>query len=56
MGIAIFGVCVLLLVRDPGDGGFIPSTQRYYRRFFTIYYYLNCYMFLSYDHLQVDIY
>jgi hypothetical protein len=25
-------VCILLRVWDPGDGGFIPSTQRYYRR------------------------
>jgi hypothetical protein len=37
--------------------GVIPSTQRYYRRVFTIYYYyLNCYMFPSYDHLQIEIY
>jgi hypothetical protein len=35
---------------------FIPSMQRYYRRLFTIYYYLNCYMFRSYDHLQAEIY
>jgi hypothetical protein len=28
----------------------------YYRRCFTIYYYLNCYMFRLYDHLQVEIY
>jgi hypothetical protein len=27
--ILILGVCILLRVRDPGDGGFIPSTQRY---------------------------
>jgi hypothetical protein len=50
------GVCILLRVWDPGKGGFIPSTQRYYRRFFTIYYYLSCYMFRSYDHLQEEIY
>jgi hypothetical protein len=37
-------------------GAFILSTQRYYRRFFTIYYYLNCYMFRSYDHRQAKIY
>jgi hypothetical protein len=40
----------------PRRWGFIPSTQRHYRRFFTTYYYLNCYMFRSYDHLQVEIY
>jgi hypothetical protein len=28
----------------------------YYRRFIAIYYYLNCYMFWSYDYLQVEIY
>jgi hypothetical protein len=38
-------------------GGFIPSMQRYYRSFFfIIYYYLNCYMFRSYVHLQAEIY
>jgi hypothetical protein len=31
--ILILGVCILFGVRDPGDGGFIPSTQRYYRRY-----------------------
>jgi hypothetical protein len=30
-GILILGACILLRVRDPGDGGFIPSTQLYYR-------------------------
>jgi hypothetical protein len=44
-------------LRNPGDGkGVIPSTQRCYRRFFTIYYYLNCHMFPSYDHLKAEIY
>jgi hypothetical protein len=34
-----------------------PSTQRNFRRFFFYYlYYLNCYMFRSYDHLQAEIY
>jgi hypothetical protein len=28
----IMGVCILLRVWDPGDWGFILSTQRYYRR------------------------
>jgi hypothetical protein len=37
-------------------GRFIPTTELYFRRFYTIYYYLNCYMFRSYDHLQVEIY
>jgi hypothetical protein len=42
----ILSVCILLRVWDPGDGEFILSTQRYYRMlFFTIYYYLNCYIF-----------
>jgi hypothetical protein len=36
--------------------GVIMPTQRYYRRFFTIYYHLNCYMFRPYDHLQREIY
>jgi hypothetical protein len=37
-------------------GGVIPSTQRYYHSSFTMYYYFNCYMFRSYDHLQVNKY
>jgi hypothetical protein len=32
----ILGVCILLRVWDPGDRGFIPSTQRYYRRLFLL--------------------
>jgi hypothetical protein len=35
--ILILGVCILLRVRDPGDGGFIPSTQRHYRRLFLLF-------------------
>jgi hypothetical protein len=43
-------------VAYPGDEGvFIASTQRSYRTFFTIYYYLNCYMFRSCDHLRAKI-
>jgi hypothetical protein len=38
-----------------GDGGFILSTQPYYRRFF-YYLILNCYMSWLYDHLQAEIY
>jgi hypothetical protein len=39
-----------------GGGEVIPSTQHYYRKFFTIYYYLNCCKFRSYDHRQAEIY
>jgi hypothetical protein len=48
----------ILSVPDDWGGGVIPSTQRFYHSFsyFTIYYYLNSYMFRSYDHLQVEIY
>jgi hypothetical protein len=35
--ILILGVCILLRVWDPGDGRFIPSTQRYYRRLFLLF-------------------
>jgi hypothetical protein len=27
---------ILRTIDDPGDGGFIPSTQRYYRRLFLL--------------------
>jgi hypothetical protein len=38
--ILILGVCILLRVWDQGAGVF-PSTQRYYHRLFTIYFYLT---------------
>jgi hypothetical protein len=50
-GFASYCVCAIQVM-----GGFIPSTQRYHRRVLTIYYYLNCYMFRSYDRLQAEIY
>jgi hypothetical protein len=34
--------------------GFIPSMQRYYRRYL-LFIQFNCYMFRSYDHLQAEI-
>jgi hypothetical protein len=51
-------LCAMKELLHPGDlgGGVIPSTQRYHRRVFTIYYYLNCYMFRSYDRLEAEIY
>jgi hypothetical protein len=51
----ISGVCILLRVWDPGDGGAFTSTQRYYRSFF----YLLLLKLLHasvYDHLQAEIY
>jgi hypothetical protein len=52
--ILILGVCILLRAWDPGDG-FIPSTQRHYRTFL-LFNTTYCYMFLSYDNLQAEIY
>jgi hypothetical protein len=46
----ILDVCILLRVWDQGEG-----VSRL-RNVFTICYLLKCYMFPSYDHLQVEIY
>jgi hypothetical protein len=52
----LLGVCILLRVRDLGDGGLFRLRNVTIVGHFTIYYYLNCYIFRSYDHLQVEIY
>jgi hypothetical protein len=54
--ILILGVCILLRVRDPGEGGLFRLRNVTIVDFFTICYYLNCYILRSYDHLQVKIY
>jgi hypothetical protein len=51
----ILGVCILLRVWDQVIGRFLyPPTQRHYHRIILLLILLYCYMFRSYDHLQVE--